>query len=271
MSDTGLFFNRHASLPFVEMRRADRSSACYHTHSHDEFTFGVIDAGEGDYQNLNRNSHIGRGTLVTINPGDPHACNPREGDWSYRMLFVDTEWVGQLQQEMFGGAQDYRPFQHIYQYDSDVFPAFDHLFSQLLLPGVQEPGAESLLIEFLEQRFRGHFALEAGVRRSDLGAVERARELIMDQLHQNIPLDQIGQSVGISRYHLIRSFKKAYGQSPHAYQLDQRIKRSCLMLQRGSSLAEIATELGFSDQAHFQRNFKKRMAVTPGYYQSFFI
>jgi threonine/homoserine/homoserine lactone efflux protein len=35
-------------------------------------------------------------------------------------------------------------------------------------------------------------------------------------------------------------------------------------------MVDTAQQLGFSDQAHFQRNFKKRVAVTPKRYQSFF-
>jgi uncharacterized cupin superfamily protein len=95
--DKSLFFRRSPSLPSVEMRQAFNLSACYHTHSHDEFSFGVIDNGSADYRSLRQRNRIGRGTTVTINPGDAHACNPNAGEWSYRMLFVDTQWVGDLQ------------------------------------------------------------------------------------------------------------------------------------------------------------------------------
>jgi AraC-like DNA-binding protein len=92
----------------------------------------------------------------------------------------------------------------------------------------------------------------------------------MDQLDSNWSLDQFSNETGLSRYHLIRSFKAHYGLAPHAYQLDQRIKKAKILLQQGKDLADTAQQLGFSDQAHFQRNFKKRVAVTPKRYQSFF-
>jgi AraC-like DNA-binding protein len=65
----------------------------------------------------------------------------------------------------------------------------------------------------------------------------------------------------------LRSFKQAYGQTPHAFQLDQRINQGKQLLKRGGSLADVAHSLGFADQSHFQRHFKRRHAVTPRVYQ----
>ncbi|MBL4831414.1 MAG: helix-turn-helix domain-containing protein [Aliivibrio sp.] len=43
------------------------------------------------------------------------------------------------------------------------------------------------------------------------------------------------------------------------------------LLQHGTSLVETASQLGFADQSHFQRHFKRRLAITPKQYQGFFI
>ncbi|WP_042149305.1 helix-turn-helix transcriptional regulator [Pseudoalteromonas sp. '520P1 No. 412'] len=66
------------------------------------------------------------------------------------------------------------------------------------------------------------------------------------------------QESGLSRFHLIRSFKQTYGLSPHAYQLDKRIKKAKNLLKSGHSIIETSHLLGFADQSHLQRNFKKR-------------
>lgn len=268
--DQTLFFQRSGALPFVELRRADRSSACYHTHSHDEFSFGVIDRGEAAYQNRQHRHRVGAGITVTINPADAHACNPRTGCWSYRMIFIDARWVGRLQQEITGITLDYLPFPGPYEDNALTYHQFQQLFAALLAE--RSPlAAESLLIDFLQRRFAPQFAARRKLETRDQVGLDRVRQMIMDQLEQNLRLDQFCTASGLSRYHLIRSFKQAYGQSPHAYQLDQRIKQAKRLLQRGDSLASIASRLGFADQAHFQRHFKKRVAITPKQYQSFFL
>lgn len=269
--DQTLLLKRSEALSFVEMRCADRSSACYHTHSHDEFSFGVIDAGQADYHNLNRRNLVGSGTTVTINPGDAHSCNPEAGNWSYRMLFVDTGWIGQLQQEMLNThGLDYLPFHDLYENDPITYRAFDALF-ECLLAEASPLVAESLLIQFLEERFMPGFSRAKDAQTPDSFRVQRVKEMIMDRLDESLSLDEFSEHSGLSRYHLIRSFKAQYGQSPHAFQLDQRIKKAKNLLQQGNSLVDTASQLGFADQSHFQRNFKKRLAVTPKQYQAFFI
>lgn len=75
----------------------------------------------------------------------------------------------------------------------------------------------------------------------------------------------------MSRYQLLRAFKHQFGLPPHAYLMDEKIKRAKIMLKSGDDISDVALKLGFSDQAHFQRQFKKKLAVTPKFYQSHFV
>ncbi len=261
---------RSPALPWVEMRLANRSSACYQAHAHDEFSFGVIDAGHACYHNGRRQHSIQTGMLVTINPGDIHACNPEQSAWSYRMLFIDTGWLGQLQAELFESMhEDYCPFRGDYQSDPGFYRNFDHLY-QLLSDPSQAMAAETGLIEYLCPLLERQPS-PIGDRHQRRPELQRAAELIMDRLDANLRLEQLCAVSGVSRYQLIRLFRKHYGLPPHAWQLDQRIRRARQLLkQPQSSLGEIAFQLGFSDQAHFQRHFRQRTALTPGQFQSFF-
>ncbi|WP_261843109.1 AraC family transcriptional regulator [Aliamphritea ceti] len=264
------FFARSPSLPQVEMRLADSSSACYGTHSHDEISFGVIDAGSARYQNRQHSHSIGTTTTVMMNPGDAHSCNPDNGEWSYRMLFIDARWIGQLQAEIFQcQGQDYLSFPGPLATEMQSFHQFDALFNALTQPDTGI--AEGLMMDYLALRFANVAPLQQETLKTDTDSVRLVREMILDQLDTNITLDSFSSQTGLSRYHLIRSFKKLYGQSPHAWQLDQRIKTAKRLLREGESISDTANQLGFADQAHFQRNFKKRLAITPKLYQSFFI
>ena len=265
-----LFLKTSPALPYVEMRSASHSSACYRAHSHDEFSFGVIDRGRADYHNRQHKNRVGAGVTVTINPGDVHACNPSTNRWSYRMLFMEAAWLGRLQQELTGTSQDYEPFPTLFETSAQTYQQFHRLFAtlehetNLLL-------AEGLLVEFLQPHFAAPDRSATITTRHDQPGLAAVRELIMDQLDHNLSLDTLCRVANLSRYQLIRRFKQAYGQTPHAYQLDQRIKKAkSLLRQPDYSVNAVAHELGFSDQAHFQRHFKQRLAITPGQYRSFF-
>ena len=56
------------------------------------------------------------------------------------------------------------------------------------------------------------------------------------------------------------------GGPPHALQLDLRVQAARAALARGAAGAELATELGFFDQSHFSRHFKRIVGVTPSQY-----
>lgn len=92
---------------------------------------------------------------------------------------------------------------------------FDRLFNSLLVAGDSE--AETLLLEFIEYSFSSKYLLNPDIVSSDSVSLARIKDMILEQLASNISLDEFASESGLSRYHLIRSFKKAYGQSPHAF------------------------------------------------------
>ncbi|WP_115937846.1 helix-turn-helix transcriptional regulator [Aestuariispira insulae] len=259
------------ALPFVELREAKESHACFQPHSHDEFSFGML-KGRALYQNMGESQTIGDGTLVTINPGDAHSCNPIGDHWSYRMLFIDAQWIGEWQDSRFDmHGLDYLPFRESASQLPGISRDFQHLFDGLAYE-TDAFAAECLLLEKLDTVFGSLMKdqPEEPRWRSAAAKLSLAAELLQDRLEENVSLDDLAIATGLSRYHLVRAFKKHYGLTPHGYQLDLRIKQAKKMLVRGARLAETAHGLGFADQAHFQRSFKQRLAVTPRQYQGFF-
>ncbi|CAN5391513.1 AraC family transcriptional regulator [soil metagenome] len=261
-----LYFRRSGPLPHVEMRRADRSCACYQTHTHDEFSVGVVDAGRATHRNRNGPKTIRQGTTVLINPGEAHSCNPDAGQrWSYRMLFIEAGWMGRLQADLPGVSGGAAAFFALDGHDAPaVYRQFDSVFNALA-QGENPLAADEKLIGFLMRHALAHADAPRGGGEPE-GQLKRARELIMDQLSHNVTLTAMAHASGLSPYQLIRRFRQAYGQTPHAFQLDQRINRGKQLLKRGDSLVEVALQLGFADQSHFQRHFKQRHAVTPKVY-----
>ncbi len=94
--------------------------------------------------------------------------------------------------------------------------------------------------------------------------VARVREYLHEHYRDSISLEQLAAIAGVSKYHLVRTFRAAIGVPPHMYQLRLRLTRSLLMLQQGSPLSAVAYELGFADQSHFTRAFRSEYGTTPG-------
>ncbi len=97
------------------------------------------------------------------------------------------------------------------------------------------------------------------------GDLRRVRAYIDDHLGERISLEELARQAGVSRFHFARQFRLSTGESPMGYVRRVRVEHSKSILQaRGSSIAEVAARLGFSDQSHFTRIFGRLVGVSPG-------
>jgi AraC-like DNA-binding protein len=105
-----------------------------------------------------------------------------------------------------------------------------------------------------------------GSRRMPLTGWQRSHvcAFIEENLHRNIGLTDLSAIARRSRAHFSRSFKQAFGESPHAYVIRRRLERAChLMRTSPESLSEIALSVGFADQAHLARHFRRSFGQCP--------
>src|ERR1041384_1237621 len=105
-------FWRDDALGFIEARSIeDGRSVHYDRHAHETFSIGAITAGSCSYLNGRARQQIRAGSVVLMNPGDVHACNPiGDARWSYRMLYIDIPWLLNVQRDLGVKAQGFRPF-----------------------------------------------------------------------------------------------------------------------------------------------------------------
>lgn len=99
-------------------------------------------------------------------------------------------------------------------------------------------------------------------------AMETARLCLENKSNENVRLDFLAAEVGLSKSHLVRTFKHCYGTSPHQYQVHCRVRLARRLLMQSKTLAAVALECGFADQSHFTRLFKRIVGVTPGEYRA---
>jgi AraC-like DNA-binding protein len=94
--------------------------------------------------------------------------------------------------------------------------------------------------------------------------LQRVREYIDARLGENIELEALAETAGLSRCHFARAFKQSVGTAPHSYLMQRRLERAKqLIVETALPLAEIALECGFSDQSHFSRRFLQYVGATP--------
>ena len=107
-------------------------------------------------------------------------------------------------------------------------------------------------------------------RQAETDAVRRVREAqryLERHLDETVTLERLGQAVGLSPYHLQRTFKRMTGVSPRAYAGARRIEQMKTQLKRGDSVSRAAYDAGYSSPGRAYDHSGRRLGMTPGSYQ----
>ncbi len=134
----------------------------------------------------------------------------------------------------------------------------------------REPGAVGALAEaasLLRQQLDGGPEAAAVDARGRLLAwqARKVRDYIDTHLAEALRVQDLCSLLQLSEAHFSRSFRRTFGESPHAFLVRQRLRRAeRYMLETGASLSEIALQCGFTDQAHLSKHFRQHTGRTPG-------
>ena len=94
------------------------------------------------------------------------------------------------------------------------------------------------------------------------------RRLISTYVHKKLNLDELAESLHMSKSNLIRIFKKKYGVTPYEYLIDLRLETAKILLKDTKlTIKEIADKLVFFDEHYFSSIFLKKIGVRPGVYR----
>ena len=79
-------------------------------------------------------------------------------------------------------------------------------------------------------------------------------------------IEQMAHDACISPFHMIREFKKAFGLTPHQFQMQCKVRKAQKLLEERPA-AEVTFDAGFYDQSHMDRCFKKVVGLSPKEYK----
>ena len=98
-------------------------------------------------------------------------------------------------------------------------------------------------------------------------ALLELRDSILDSPENMYLIEEMAQDSNISPYHLIRTFKKAFGLTPHQFQIQCKVRKAQKLLEEETSICDVSYSAGFCDQSHLDRCFQKIVGLTPKEYK----
>jgi AraC-like DNA-binding protein len=99
----------------------------------------------------------------------------------------------------------------------------------------------------------------------------RAKDLADARFFEPLDVDDMARAAGLSRAHFSREFRRAFGESPHAYLLTRRLERAAALLRfTDRSVADVCHSVGLQSLGSFTTSFTRTYGVSPAAYRAEF-
>lgn len=231
----------------------------YPRHCHDTWAVLIVDDGAIRYDlDTRRCDAAGQGVTI-LPPGVVHDGRPAPGVRGFRKREFYLK-PGFLPDRLVGAAVDNTSIQ-----DVRLRTAIARLHACLAEGGESLDGEARLAL--IAERIMAHLdAALPPAPKPEARVACQLRELLDEHIVDSVGLGRAAALLDRSAAYLVRSFTSQFGISPHAYVIGRRIDAARRHLLRGGAPAEVATAVGFYDQAHFTRHFKRHTAVAPARY-----
>ncbi|GLW58423.1 AraC family transcriptional regulator [Kitasatospora phosalacinea] len=239
----------------VEVFHAHFTAHRYPMHVHDSWTLLIVDDGAVRYDLDRHHRGTPRDTVSLLPPHVPHNGSPATEDgFRKRVVYLELDRLGS---ELIGPAVDGPDLA-----DPLLHRRVGQLHTVLGAPG-EELEAESRLA-LIAERLHRHLRPRATAAPPAPGLAQGLRDLLDARLTERTTLDDAAHRLHAHPAHLVRTFTAAFGLPPHQYLTARRIDRARRLLLDGHPPAAVATTLGFHDQSHLNRHFRRIVGTTPG-------
>ena len=258
-----LAFFRSPALPGVEILSAVDSGEPWHVY-HEQYAFCAVHHAATTIRYRGAMERIDDRSVSFFEPGESHHNGKVHKRSDFKVLFIQPGVFARAAEEA-GSAKA---------------PHFD------LLPRNAPANMMDTVYAFCASVERGEATLEQETRlvsclnrfmacahrpvhpspRPERPGVMRARRYLVERFNESVTLAELATVAGLSKFHLVRQFAAQTGLSPHAFQVHVRVERARMLLRQGFSAVETAMLVGFADQSHLTRHFKRVWGITPGAY-----
>ncbi|MBS0970405.1 AraC family transcriptional regulator [Chimaeribacter arupi] len=254
-------FRQLSGLPGVELYRAHISRHVFEPHTHEAFGIGTIEAGAERFRYRGVQHVAGPGSLVLMNPDELHTGQAETDEgWRYRMIYIDPATLATLSGEpgwWFSHEavrRDPRTAQQLAMTLAALWQSNDAL------------AADGLMLSLVDL-LRPHARRPLPPPPDAAHRFDRVKACLHARFAEPLTLAELAAEAALSPYHFQRQFKAHFHVTPHQMLMAIRLYRAKLLLAAGVSAAQVAADVGLTDQAHLTRAFATRYGVTPVRYQ----
>lgn len=241
-------------------------------HCHREYQFCFSANYPSEYSYREAVHFVPAGSLSIINSGEMHGGTGKDiGDGrslaTFYMMYLSPEKIRSTLAGAFKESHQPFYFNELIVLDTAITQLFlqFHQATQENASQLEQDEALQAFLATLVNRYTDTRPVKP-LPDQERAAVRRVRGYLHDCAEQNVGLERLAAVANLSPFYLSRVFKAEVGVSLPHYQTQVRIDKARSLIVKGVSIKRIATELGFVDQSHLTKHFKRFVQTTPGRY-----
>ncbi|MBP3594624.1 MAG: helix-turn-helix domain-containing protein [Lachnospiraceae bacterium] len=251
----------------------DARGAQMEYHYHDFCKVVLLVSGQGEYTVEDRHYSLRAGDILLIGNGQIHRPEFSEGlEYERYIFYISPEFLGKQSTDdcnleaLFDGT-----FGHVLRLEERRYQKVFSL-AELLEEELKKDSfgkgvlGNSMLLQLLVRvgRYRDKGQLHMAERQSISDKrIKRMLVFMENHLSEELSVDVLAEQFFISRYHLMRLFKKETGQSLYDYLTERRLFFARELIKQGVPATESCFQAGFGSYSSFTRAYGKRFGTTP--------
>jgi AraC-like DNA-binding protein len=233
-------------------------------HVHAWYVLGLVEAGTLRVTTNGRSFIARPGSIVALTPFQVHTELPLgEGGWSFRYLYP-SETTVRLALGLASGSAEHPALTFVRPVLEDARLAWEiRRTHEMIRSGCRSTEVEDALGSVLRRAREGHARPPCDEPAARAG-VARVTSLLTAGPLRGVTLPELARVAGLSTFRFVRVFHTEVGLPPYAFYETVRIAFAHDLIQQGQDLSTIAYGLGFADQSHLTRQFRRASFTTPG-------
>ena len=227
----------------IEFVLSENIDKCFDCHNHvGHYVISLVMQGEVTVYLESRKLVCHEGDLFTIPPYAVHSvCQER--DARLLSMCIGTAFAAETDSET-----------------AEVIVR--KLLNDAVGQGIFGEAQKEKLLPFARAVFRGW---DKGGKEMDTG-IKNLADRITSHPEYELPIETLAADIFVSKYYLIKKFKRIVGMTPHQFCIQNRIRKAQSLLDAEQVICGVAAEMGFYDQSHFDKAFQKIVGISPSEY-----